>query len=283
MMGESWMSALRGTTVVVKFGGNAMADDELARTFCADVVQLSAQGIRVVVTHGGGPQISAGLAARGIANEFRGGLRVTSLQAVDVVREVLVHIGAGLVTAFRSIDASAAAISGDEHNLLTARRTGTVVNGVAVDLGQVGDVTRVDTSIIDSVLDAGEIPVVSAIAREEISGELLNINADAAASSLAVALRAEWLLLLTDVAGLYRDWPNRDSLVTHIDTDEVGELLPLLESGMIPKVTAARNAVLGGVAGAAIIDGRRPHVLTSAPFGTTGTTVLPGKGKPGDG
>jgi acetylglutamate kinase len=117
--------------------------------------------------------------------------------------------------------------------------------------------------------------VVSAIARDESSGELLNINADSAASALAVALRAEWLLLLTDVPGLYRDWPNRDSLVGHIDTDEVGELLPRLESGMIPKVTAARDAVSGGVARAAIIDGRLSHSLTSAPFGTTGTTVVP--------
>ncbi|MCC6270215.1 MAG: acetylglutamate kinase [Microbacteriaceae bacterium] len=275
MMTGSWITALRGKTVVVKFGGNAMTDDQLTRTFCEDVERLSREGIRVVVTHGGGPQISAELAARGIATEFRGGLRVTNVHAVDVVRDVLVRIGADLVTSFQSVKAPALSISGDEHHLIAARRTGTVVDGVLVDLGQVGEVTHVDTSVIDAMIDAGNIPVVSAIARDESSGELLNINADSAASALAIALRAEWLLLLTDVPGLYRDWPNRDSLVGHIDTDEVGELLPRLESGMIPKVTAARDAVSGGVARAAIIDGRLSHSLTSAPLGTTGTTVVP--------
>lgn len=274
-MTGSWITALRGKTVVIKFGGNAMTDDQLTRTFCEDVERLFRAGIRVVVTHGGGPQISAELAVRGIATEFRGGLRVTNVHAVDVVRDVLVRIGADLVRSFQSVKAPALSISGDEHQLITARRTGTMVDGVLVDLGQVGEVTHVDTSVIDAMIDAGNIPVVSAIARDESSGELLNINADSAASALAVALRAEWLLLLTDVPGLYRDWPNRDSLVGHIDTDEVGELLPRLESGMIPKVTAARDAVSGGVARAAIIDGRLSHSLTSAPFGTTGTTVVP--------
>ncbi len=275
MMTATGFSRLRDKTVVVKFGGNAMIDDKLARTFCEDVVELSRAGIRVVVSHGGGPQISAELGARGITTEFRGGLRVTSAQAVDVVRDVLVRMGTELVTSFESVGASAVAIGGHEHHLFTARKAGTVVDSTLVDLGRVGDVTNVNTSAIDAAIEAGMIPVVSAVARNETNGELLNVNADAAASALAIALRAEWLLLLTDVAGLYLDWPNRDSLVSHIDTDDVGALMPRLESGMIPKVTAARNAVLGGVARAAIVDGRIPHVLTSAPFGTTGTTVVP--------
>ena len=274
-MTATGFSRLRDKTVVVKFGGNAMIDDKLARTFCEDVVELSRAGIRVVVSHGGGPQISAELGARGITTEFRGGLRVTSAQAVDVVRDVLVRMGTELVTSFESVGASAVAIGGHEHHLFTARKAGTVVDSTLVDLGRVGDVTNVNTSAIDAAIEAGMIPVVSAVARNETNGELLNVNADAAASALAIALRAEWLLLLTDVAGLYLDWPNRDSLVSHIDTDDVGALMPRLESGMIPKVTAARNAVLGGVARAAIVDGRIPHVLTSAPFGTTGTTVVP--------
>lgn len=273
-MGDSWMGDLRGETVVVKFGGNAMTHEDLARTFCEDVDRLTQEGIRVVVSHGGGPQISAELAARGVANEFRGGLRVTSLQAVDIVRDVLVRIGADLVAAFGSVGATATAIGGHEHRLFTARRAGTVVEGSDVDLGFVGDVTHVDATVIDAAVDSGSIPVVSAIARDETSGELLNINADAAASSLAIALQAQWLLLLTDVAGLYRDWPNRGSLVEQLDTDDVAGLLPQLQAGMIPKVTAARDAVLGGVRRAAIIDGRTPHVLTSSPFGTTGTTVV---------
>ena len=273
-----WLESHRGETVVIKFGGNAMVDGALARAFAEDVTALHDAGLRVVVAHGGGPQISAELAARGIRSEFRGGLRVTSPDAVAVVRDVLVRLGGELATQLEAVGAAATAIAGDEHGVFTARRTGTVIGGEPVDLGLVGEVTGVDASGVTAVLEAGGIPVVSAIAVEEgTAGEtapgLLNINADSAAASLAVALGADRLLLLTDVAGLYRDWPNRDSLVRSIDTAELETLLPSIESGMIPKLTACRDAVLGGVVSAVIVDGREPHTLLAQPFGASGTTV----------
>lgn len=274
-MTGNWIDALHGKTVVVKFGGNAMGDSELTRAFCDDIVRLVSAGIRVIVAHGGGPQISEELAARGLESEFRGGLRVTSRDAVRVVRDVLVRIGTELVQSLNSSGVTATAIAGDGQRIFAARQTGTVIDGVLVDLGQVGEVASVDASAIQSVLDSGGVPVVSAIGTDVAGGDLLNINADVAASSLASALAADWLLLLTDVDGLYLDWPNRDSLVRVIDTDEVGVLLPKLESGMIPKVSAARNAVMNGVGRAAILNGRVPGVLVSAPWGTVGTTVMP--------
>lgn len=277
MMTRAWLEAHRGQTVVVKFGGNAMIDDELTRAFCEDIVQLSAAGIRVVVTHGGGPQISAELSSRGLTSVFRGGLRVTSLAAVGVVRDVLMGIGAELVASLDVAGASAVAVDSHEKVVFVARKSGTVVDGAVVDLGQVGEAVSVETSDILAILAKGGVPVVSAIGRDVSDGELLNINADAAASSLAVALCAKWLLLLTDVDGLYRDWPDRASLISSINIDEVSSMLPHLESGMIPKVTAACSAVMGGVGTAAIINGCVPHILVSAPFGTTGTTIYCGR------
>ncbi|MEO6942365.1 MAG: acetylglutamate kinase [Terrimesophilobacter sp.] len=274
-MTESWLGTHRGETVVVKFGGNAMIDGELAAAFCDDIVALTRAGIRVVVTHGGGPQISSELVARGIHSEFRGGLRVTTAEAVRVVREVLLRIGSDLVGGLSAAGLPATAIGDDPGSVFAASRAGTYVDGEVIDLGRVGEIASVEPASVIAVLESEAIPVVSAIARDTASGELLNVNADAAAASLAVALHADWLLLLTDVAGLYRDWPNRDSLVGQINTDELASLLATLESGMIPKMTAARNAVLGGVGRVAIIDGRVPHALITEPFGTTGTTVTP--------
>lgn len=271
-----WLEAHRGDTVVVKFGGNAMVDEQQARAFAEDIVALHLAGLHPVVTHGGGPQISSELVARGIRSEFRGGLRVTTADAVAVVRDVLTRLGAELAARLEAAGGWATAIAAagaGEHGLFSARRTGTVVDGEVVDLGHVGEITNVDGAAVRAVLAAGGIPVVSAIATEDGTGELLNVNADSAAASLAIALGADRLLLLTDVAGLYRDWPNRDSLVGTIDTAELAELLPSLESGMIPKLAACRDAVEAGVASAAIVDGRIPHVLLAAPFGASGTTV----------
>lgn len=273
-----WLEELRGDTVVVKFGGNAMIDDALADAFCEDIVALQRGGIRVVVTHGGGPQISSELVARGIPSEFRGGLRVTSPEAVEVVQDVLVRIGSELAERLTASGGTPAALAGGDDGLFSARVAGTLVNGQHVDLGRVGEVLRVETSSVGALLDAGGIPVVSAIARESASGGLLNVNADAAAAALAAALTAKWLVLLTDVSGLYRNWPGDPTLVPAIDADEVAAMLPQLDSGMIPKLTAARDAVLGGVAHVAIVDGRIPHVLVSEPFGASGTIVSPTEG-----
>jgi acetylglutamate kinase len=274
-----WLKRFHGETIVVKFGGNAMVSPELQRAFAEDMVYLRYAGIRPVVVHGGGPQISAMLARLGIESEFRGGYRVTTPETMDVVRMVLSgQVNRELVSLINEHGPLASGLSGEDAGLFTGRRRGAIVDGVEVDLGLVGDVVAVDPAAVQAELTAGRIPVVSSIAPDAATpGQSLNVNADSAAASLAVALGAAKLVILTDVAGLYRDWPNRDSLVSVIDVPELISLLPHLESGMIPKMTACLEAVEGGVAKAAIIDGRIPHSILLEVFTTTGigTEVVP--------
>ncbi|CAN5467089.1 acetylglutamate kinase [soil metagenome] len=276
-----WLQRFHGKTIVVKFGGNAMVNDELKHAFAEDMVFLRQVGVRPVVVHGGGPQISAELAARGIPSEFRGGLRVTSEEAIPVVREVLTtRVGPEIAALIDSHGISAKALSGETDGLFVGTRRGTVVDGEDVDLGLVGDVTAVDPAVVFAILDAGQIPVISSIAPDaDVAGQSLNVNADSAAASLAIALEAEKLVILTDVAGLYRDWPDRDSLISTIDATELRALLPSLESGMIPKMTACLDAVDGGVPKAAIIDGRVLHSILLEAFTAEGigTEVVSGK------
>jgi acetylglutamate kinase len=258
-----WLQRFAGKTIVVKFGGNAMVDDDLKRAFAEDMVYLRHAGIRPVVVHGGGPQISAELATRGISSEFRGGYRVTTPEIMAVVEDVLGRVVNGeLVDLINEHGAYGVALSGRTQDLFGGRRRGAVVQGETVDLGLVGDVVEVDPAVVIEALDDGFIPVISSIAPDlDEPGQLLNVNADAAAASLAVALGAAKLVILTDVAGLYSDWPNRDSLVSHLDSSELEALLPALEAGMIPKMAACLEAVDGGVDKAAIIDGRIPHSI----------------------
>ncbi len=274
-----WLQRFHDQVIVVKFGGNAMVSPELQRAFAEDMVYLRYAGIRPVVVHGGGPQISAMLDRLGIESEFRGGYRVTTPEAMDVVRMVLTgQVNRELVSLINEHGPLAAGISGEDAGLFRGRRRGAVVDGVEVDLGLVGDVVSVDPASVHAQLDAGRIPVVSSIAPDiDEPGQSLNVNADSAAASLAVALGAAKLVVLTDVAGLYRDWPDRDSLVSVIDVPQLVELLPSLESGMIPKMTACLEAVEGGVAKAAIIDGRVPHSILLEVFTQTGvgTEVVP--------
>lgn len=274
-----WLKRFHGETIVVKFGGNAMVSPELQRAFAEDMVYLRYAGIKPVVVHGGGPQISAMLERLGIESEFRGGYRVTTPEAMDVVRMVLTgQVNRELVSLINEHGPIASGVSGEDAGLFTGRRRGAVVDGVEIDLGLVGDVVAVDPTAVIAHLEAGRIPVVSSIAPDvDDVGQSLNINADSAAAALAVALRAAKLVILTDVAGLYRDWPNRDSLVSEIEVPELVELLPSLESGMIPKMTACLDAVRGGVAKAAIIDGREPHSILLEVFTQqgSGTEVVP--------
>ena len=266
-----WLKRFHGETIVVKFGGNAMVSEELQRAFCEDMVFLRLAGINPVVVHGGGPQISAALDRAGIPSEFRGGYRVTTPEAMRVVQSVLMgEVNAGLVKMINEHGDFASGISGETDGLFVGERRGRVIDGEEVELGLVGDVTAVDPSTVRAMTDAGRIPVVCSIAPEAGSGNALNVNADAAAAALAVALGAAKLVVLTDVAGLYRDWPNTDSLVSVIDSAELAELLPSLESGMIPKMTACLDAVAGGVPKAAIIDGRQPHSILLEIFTTSG-------------
>lgn len=274
-----WLKTFRDQTIVVKFGGNAMVSEELAQAFAEDMVYLRYAGLKPVVVHGGGPQISAMLERLDIHSEFRGGYRVTTPEAMEVVRMVLTgQVNPELVGRINEHGPLAAGLSGEDAGLFGGRRRSIVVDGETVDIGLVGDVVSVDPTSVQAYLDAGNIPVVSSIAPDlDQPGQTLNVNADAAAAALAVALGAAKLVILTDVAGLYSDWPNRDSLVSQITTSELRSMLPSLESGMIPKMTACLDAVDGGVAKAAIIDGRVPHSILLEVFtqNGSGTEVVP--------
>jgi len=270
-----WLRQFRDRVVVVKYGGNAMISDELQEAFAADIAYLRYVGVKPVVVHGGGPQISSMLDRLAIPSEFKGGYRVTSTEAISVVRMVLTgQINPQLVAKINAHGPLATGLSGEDAGLFGGRRRGVVIEGVEHDLGRVGDVTEVDPQPILDQIDAGRIPVVSSIAPDlDHPGHSLNVNADAAAAALAVALGAAKLVVLTDVAGLYADWPNRDSLVSHLTSTELRAMLPQLESGMIPKMQACLDAVEGGVETAAIIDGRVPHsvlveIFTSKGIGT---------------
>ena len=260
----SWLGSFRDKVVVVKFGGNAMVSPELQRTFAEDILYLHHVGLKPVVVHGGGPQISSMLDKLGIHSEFKGGYRVTTPEAMDVVRMVLTgHINRGIVRSLNELNPTIAiGMSGEDAGLFTGRKRGAMVDGEIVDLGLVGDVVAVNPDVILTQLEAGRIPVVSSVAPDgDVPGQSLNVNADAAAAALAVALHAEKLIILTDVAGLYRDWPDRASMLTSIPAGELHALLPSLESGMIPKMSACLDAVQGGVPKAAIVDGRIPHSI----------------------
>jgi acetylglutamate kinase len=268
-----WLTEFHGATVVIKYGGNAMVDNELKRAFAADMVFLRYVGIKPIVVHGGGPQISSMLKRLDIDSEFRGGLRVTTPEAMDVVRMVLVgQVGRELVNLINGNGPFAVGMSGEDAQLFTAVRRTAFVDGEPVDVGQVGDVAEVNTSAIVDLVDAGRIPVVSTVALDA-DGVLHNLNADTAAAALAVALGARKLVVLTDVEGLYADWPDTDSLITQLTAAELDELLPTLHAGMAPKMEACLRAVKGGVPAAHVVDGRVPHsilleVFTSEGFGT---------------
>ena len=262
-----WIRKFQGKIVVIKFGGNAMVDEALQRTFAEDVAFLRLVGIQAVVVHGGGPQISAGLADAGIESNFVDGLRVTSPKAISVIRDVLkTQIGEPIAQMIVDADGKAELFNGETEGLFTATQS-------RADLGLVGVVTSVNTEPIHRAFDAGVIPVIATIAPDS-SGQLLNVNADLAASSLAVALKAEKLIVLTDVPGLYSNWPSLDSLISEISVAELEELLPALESGMIPKMQACLEAVRGGVSKAHIIDGRIQHSLLLEIFTTAGIGTL---------
>jgi acetylglutamate kinase len=272
-----WLQEFHGATVVIKYGGNAMIDDGLKSAFAQDMVFLRLAGIKPVVVHGGGPQIGAMLAKLGIESEFRGGLRVTTPEAMDVVRMVLVgQVGRELVGLVNQHGPYAVGLSGEDAHLFTAERRSLEIDGEEVDLGLVGDVVTVNPAAVQDIIDAGRIPVVSTVA-PDIDGQVHNVNADTAAAALAVALKARKLVVLTDVEGLYKNWPDKSSLVHRIDADELAKVLPGLASGMVPKMEACLRAVRGGVPQAHVIDGRLAHSVLLEVFTSegVGTMVLP--------
>ncbi|MEV6844130.1 acetylglutamate kinase [Actinoplanes sp. NPDC051411] len=272
-----WLERFHGTTVVIKYGGNAMINPELQEAFAADMVFLRYAGIKPVVVHGGGPQISRMLDRLGIVSEFRGGLRVTTPEAMDVVRMVLTgQVGRELVGLINQHGPFAVGLSGEDARLFTAVRRQATVDGELVDIGQVGDVAQVDTSAVDDLIAAGRIPVIASVAPDAM-GVLHNVNADTAAAALAEALGARKLVVLTDVPGLYTNWPETSSLTSSIDADALEKLLPSLEAGMVPKMEACLRAVRGGVPAAHVVDGRVPHSTLLEVFTSegVGTMVVP--------
>lgn len=266
-----WLKALNDKIVVVKYGGNAMTDEALKTAFAADMVFLRNCGVHPVVVHGGGPQISAMLTRLGISGEFKGGFRVTTPEVLDVARMVLFgQVGRELVNLINAHGPYAVGITGEDAHLFTAVRRRVSVDGVDTDIGLVGDVEHVNANAVRDLIAAGRIPVVSTIA-PDTDGVVHNINADTAAAALAEALGAEKLLMLTDVEGLYTRWPDRDSLVSEIDTATLTRLLPTLEAGMVPKIEACLRAVTGGVPSAHVVDGRVAHCVLVELFTDEGT------------
>ncbi|MBP8881781.1 MAG: acetylglutamate kinase [Dermatophilaceae bacterium] len=274
-----WLERFRGALIVVKYGGNAMIDDDLKRAFAQDIAFLRYAGLRPVVVHGGGPQIGAMLKRLGLTSEFKGGLRVTTPEVMDVVRMVLTgQVGRELVGLLNGHGPLAVGLSGEDGGLFEARRRGTVIDGEDVDLGLVGDVVGVNPAAVQDILAAGRIPVVSTVAPDlDVPGQVLNVNADTAASALAVALGARKLVVLTDVEGVYADWPDKASLLSQLSASEARSLLATVDSGMVPKLEACVRAVDGGVPQAHVVDGRTPHSILLEVFTDAGigTMVLP--------
>ena len=274
-----WLERFRGALIVVKYGGNAMVDETLKAAFAQDIVFLRYAGLRPVVVHGGGPQIAAMLDRVGLVTEFKAGLRVTTPEVMEVVRMVLTgQVGRELVGLLNQHGPLAVGLSGEDAALFGARKRAAVVDGLPVDLGLVGDVESVNPSAVMDILDAGRIPVVSTVAPDlDVEGQVLNVNADSAASALAVALKAEKLVVLTDVEGVYGNWPDKDSLISRLTLSAAADLLTRVSAGMVPKLEACVRAVTEGVPQAHVIDGRQPHSLLLEVFTSEGigTMIVP--------
>jgi acetylglutamate kinase len=273
-----WLTRHNGRVVVVKFGGNAMVDEELKAAFAQDVVFLRQAGLRPVVVHGGGPQISAQLDRHGLVSEFKAGLRVTTPEAMDVVRMVLAgQVQRELVGLLNQHGPLAVGLTGEDAHTITAIKHVPTIDGEPVDIGRVGEITAIDTGAIEALLADGRIPVVSSIARAADDGHIYNVNADTAAAALAAALGAETLMVLTDVEGLYEDWPHSDEVISRLTASELEKLLPDLSSGMVPKMQGCLHAVRNGVRTARVIDGRVQHSILLEIFTDegVGTMVVP--------
>ncbi|MDR1237671.1 MAG: acetylglutamate kinase [Propionibacteriaceae bacterium] len=269
-----WLKQYTGKIVVIKYGGNAMIDEQLKAAFAEDIVFLRLAGVKPVIVHGGGPQISAMLARLGIESEFKSGLRVTTPEAMDVVRMVLMgQVNRELVGLLNAHGPFAVGLSGEDAGLLTAERKGLSVDGHDVDLGLVGEVAKVRPETVLDLINAGRIPVIATVAPDE-EGQVHNVNADTAAAALAVSLAAERLVMLTDVPGLYADWPDTSRLIHEITAAELRQLLPRLASGMVPKMESCLQAVNGGVPRATVIDGRVAHSVLLEIFTDEGVGTM---------
>lgn len=256
-----WLKTFHGRTIVVKYGGNAMISPDLQQAFAEDVVFLRYAGVRVVVVHGGGPQITAHLDRLGVQSEFRGGFRVTTAETMHVVRMVLLgQVNPDVVSGINAHGPFAVGLSGEDAQLFLADKRGATVDGELVDIGLVGEVIEVKPAIVTALLDEGKVPVVATVAPGP-EGAVYNVNADTAAAALAVAVGADKFVVLTDVEGLYANWPTSEEVISQIAATELENMLPTLASGMVPKMEACLAAVRGGVPRAHVLDGRVAHSL----------------------
>jgi acetylglutamate kinase len=278
-----WLDRFHGETVVIKYGGHAMTEEHLRAGFAKDLVFLRHAGLRPVVVHGGGPQVTEHLDRLGIESVFAAGLRVTTEETIDVVRMVLNgKVNKDLVGLINRYGPLAVGLSGEDANLFTARRKAAEVDGEWVDIGLVGDIVATDPGLVRGLIADGRIPVLSSVARgADGDGVVYNVNADTAAAALAVALGAVKLVVLTDVAGLYRDWPASTEVISQLGASDLEKLLPALSAGMIPKMEACLTAVRGGVPQAHVLDGRLEHAILLEIFTDSGIgTMVIGDNQP---
>ncbi|HLJ19262.1 MAG TPA: acetylglutamate kinase [Stellaceae bacterium] len=267
-----YLKTFYGKTIVVKYGGNAMIDDALKAQVMQDIALLHYVGIRPILVHGGGPEINAMMKQMGHQPEFVGGLRVTDAATMEIVEMVLAgKTNKGIVSLLNKQGARAVGLSGKDANLIMAYK----LESPAGDLGYVGEVAQVNSGILTLLSEQGYVPVVSSIAIGP-EGESYNVNADHVAGHVAAAVKAAKLVVLTDVEGIYADYPNPASLIHEMDVARAEELLAsgAAERGMIPKLEACITAVEGGVPRAHLIDGRQPHSLLIEIFTDTGIGTM---------
>jgi len=264
-----YIQRYHGKTVVVKYGGNAMLNDELKKAVFNDILLMQLVGMRPVLVHGGGPDINAMLKKLDIQTHTINGLRYTDEATMEVVEMVLVgKVNSGIVSELNQAGGQAIGLAGADVNLLKAHQKTTCVrdiegeNEVEVDLGFVGEVDEVNTDLINNLLDMGYIPVISPVAVGE-NGERYNVNADLVAGKVAAALKAEKMVLLTDVEGLYLDYNDKSTLISRLKLDEVDKLVEdgVIDGGMLPKIFCCVNALKEGVTRTHILDGRVKHCI----------------------
>jgi acetylglutamate kinase len=258
--------------VVIKFGGHAMSENDGA--FGRKLAEVTSSGTPIVLVHGGGPQINAALDAAAISTHFIGGFRVTTPEVFDVVEDVLSNqVGPALADTLTQSGVKALALSGRHSGTLFAQKHQVLINEEIVDLGRVGSIRQVDTAAILTLLDKGIVPILSPVANDLESESGLNVNADTAAAAVAGALGAIELIIMTDVEGIYRDWPDRQSLITEISSQNLEELKSNFTEGMVPKAQACLDAIEAGATAVRIIDGRNPEALSQALAHRGGTLV----------
>ncbi|MEY4290396.1 MAG: hypothetical protein RL130_338 [Actinomycetota bacterium] len=259
--------------IVIKFGGHAMSDEH--GEFAKAISDAIASGASPVVVHGGGPQISAALENAGIESHFVGGFRVTDEATFAVVERVLAdEVGPEVAASLQAHGVDAITMSGRTSGVLVAERQSTLVDGTVADLGLVGEIVQVKPEAIVSAVSAGKVPVISPIASDEIGSIGFNVNADLAAAAIAGALDADWLIIMTDVEGIYRNWPDKSSMIPSISAAELSAMKATFAQGMAPKVQACLDAIAAGAKAVRIIDGTNPSALKNALLGEGGTLVM---------